>query len=62
MENLSKVIIDNNKNPKKQTISLQSYFHRLYYKTKIRKTCEIEFYNYSKYKKEDPFYTLIKSK
>ena len=61
MENLSKVTIDNNnKNPKKQTISLQSYFHRLYYKTRIRKTCEIEFYNYSKYKKEDPFYTLLK--
>ena len=60
MENLSKVIIDHNKNPKKQTISLQSYFHKLYYKTKIRKTCKIEFYNYSIYRKEDPFYTLLK--
>jgi len=61
MDNLSKVTIDNNnKNTKKQTISLQSYFHKLYYKTKIRKTCKIEFYNYSIYRKEDPFYTLLK--
>jgi len=61
MENLSNVSIDNNnKNSKKQTIPLQSYFHRLYYKIVIRKTCEIEFFNYSKYKKEDPFYTLLK--
>ena len=60
MEHLSKVGIDNNKKPQKQIVSLQSYFHRLYYKTKIRKTCTIEFYNYSKYKKENPFYTLLK--
>ena len=60
MEHLSKVGIDNNKKPQKQIVFLQSYFHRLYYKTKIRKTCTIEFYNYSKYKKEDPFYTLLK--
>ena len=60
MENLSKVRFHTNKKPHKQTISLKDYFHRLYYKTKIRKTCEIEFYNYSKYKKEDPFYTLLK--
>jgi hypothetical protein len=61
MENLNKVRFDNNnKKSRKQTISLQSYFHRLYFKTKIRKKCEIEFYNYSKYKHEDPFYTLLK--
>ena len=38
-----------NKKYKKQTVSLKYCLSRIHSKTKRRKTCKIEFYNYSKY-------------
>ena len=49
MDNLNRIKFPANEKYKKQTVSLKYCLSRIYCKTKRRKTCEIEYHNYSKY-------------
>ena len=49
MESPNRIKFHTNEKYKKQTVSLKYCLSRIYYKTKRRKTCKIEYYNYSKY-------------
>ena len=49
MESPNRIKFHTNEKYKKQIVSLKYCLSRIYYKTKRRKTCKIEYYNYSKY-------------
>jgi hypothetical protein len=49
MESPNRIKFQTNEKYKKQIVSLKYCLSRIYYKTKRRKTCKIEYYNYSKY-------------